>query len=81
MLIHGFSVLSVERGTTEPGRLFSLWGARGDSRASLLPASGVRWQGQRQAAAAWGRQESRNRFPFIGREGAQRPGGDKPATG
>ena len=49
--------------------------------ASLLPASGVRWQGQRQAAAAWGRQESRNRFPFIGREGAQRPGGDKPAAG
>ncbi len=81
MLTHGFSALSVERGTTEPGRLSSPWGARGDSMASLLPALGVRWQVQRQAAAAWGRQESRNRFPFIGREGAQRPGGDKPAAG
>ena len=57
-------------GRTQPGRLCSPWGAKGDFRASLSTASGVRGQGQRQAAAARGRGESRNRFSFIGREGA-----------
>ena len=61
---------------TQPGRLYPPWGARGDFRASLSTASDVRWQGQRQAAAARGRGESRSLATTSGvLRGALCPGG------